>query len=193
MMLFFMAIALAVCGLLSLRTAWRLRAQSNGWRILLGWLALLGALVLGYVSTGTDKGVALALIGIMMVALFFMTRSYLTSEGRRSKAVNPRNGRPKTGSSSHWISGLWTAVVIGPLCGLASLALNTALYDLFARGGMDPTLNLTIVAFAFPLGWAGLAFLTAYQSRLWRRTLPVLIAGGLPLLYILSVSLGGPT
>ena len=192
-MLLLVSVGLAVCGLLCLRTAWRLRAQANGWRISLGWLALLGALCLGYASSGTDKGVALALIAIMLIALLVLGRSYLSSEIRRSKPANRIARHPQTERSSHWLSGLWTGMVMGPLSGLASLAINTALYDILAKAGADPTLNLTLVAFAFPLVWAGLAILSGYQVRLWRRTLPVLLSGGIPLLYILSVTLGGTT
>lgn len=186
-MFLLLSVALAVCGFLCLQTAWRLRSQANGWRISLGWLALTGALCLGFASSGTDKGVALSLIAIMLIALIWLGRSYLSSDIRRSKPKNRIMRHRTTASSSNWASRFWVGVLMGPLSGLASLAFNTALYDIFAKADVDPTLNLTVVAFAFPLVWAGLAVVCGYQARFWRRSLPVLLSGGLPLIYILSV------
>ena len=72
-MILLLSIAAAVCGILCLRTAWRLRSQSNGWRISLGWFALTGALCLGFASSGTDKGVALSLVAIMLIVGYAYT------------------------------------------------------------------------------------------------------------------------
>ncbi len=75
-------------------------------------------------------------------------------------------------------------LLLGPLAGLAALALSTAGFVALQRSGAEHTANLITAMFALPLLWAAIAVIAGAQSRLWRKSVIVIGAGLAPAAYL---------
>lgn len=187
-LIWILAFAFAATGLACLYVAWCKKGQASPRQVIIGWTALMAALIAGGWSSRTDKGVALALVLIMLIVLGGLLTSFLTAEKPPLRASKDRDVSHKGLSVRNVFARIWSGVLIGPVAGIVSLLINTALYDAFAAAQMDPTLNLTLVGFGFPILWAAFAVYAGYESRGLRRHFGIFIAALLPASYIAVLS-----
>lgn len=182
-----MALAGAACGIYLLQAAWRSRS-GNAVRLPVGWGALLVATVAWGLTSSVEKGVALGLIAAILMVMSVLAFSLFQSEKRSRAEPTGRIQDAEPVSAFGYIRRVWTGLLIGPVSGLAALSLCTAAFVVLKGLGMEHTLNLTFVSFAFPISWGALAVLSGYEKRLSRKTLSVLAAGLLPLGYLSIVA-----
>lgn len=179
------AIIGAVCGIWLLRAAWRLK-KLNGPRLLSGWALIFASFVVWAQTTGTDKGTALGIVCITLVALAFLGSTALRASVREERQ---RQERIAPSVTLGWLAiahRVFAGLLIGPLSGLSALALSAAAFVVFHDIGWEHTANLITAMFAFPLIWAGLAVVSGVDSFLWRKSLVVLGLGLAPLAYLMA-------
>lgn len=182
-----LALILAACGIYLLQAAWRLR-PSHPLRVWSGWGLVLASITMWGMTSGADKGVALGIIAIVLLVLAELGRKALSSERREAKQGRERVAETKKITGLTLLRRVWVGLLIGPISGLAALAISTGLFALFKDLGLDHSINLTTVSFAFPLLWAGLSVFAGFERRILRKSLGVIAPGVLPLAYLFSVA-----
>lgn len=160
--------ALCAAGLAALFAAWTRR--SGGALIIAGWALLAFALIPFGVAGGADRGVAQGLTLAMVVALAMVTWAGLRDPGRRrtARATNASERTPRV-SLDIALTGRRFLVFLlaGPAAAAAALLLSVALFGL--TDGFHPTNQLALTCLLFPIFWAALAVVGAYQAPLkWR-------------------------
>jgi hypothetical protein len=158
-------LALSGAGIFALYLAWQ--ARQRNWSLIgLGWALLLGSLLLWDRTSGVDKGPALGLISITMMAMIAIFVVAMRTPVKQRREARVRNGvadaqarvRPST-----WLNlaSILAIVILGLV---TSVATCTALFMGGRSLGMEHTANLSLTMFAFPLAWAGLATYIGYSS-----------------------------
>ncbi|MEM1390653.1 MAG: hypothetical protein AAGG45_06190 [Pseudomonadota bacterium] len=182
-----LALLIAACGIYLLQAVWRSKHSKPLW-LLSGWGLIIASTVMWAATSGADKGAALGIIAIIVLALAALLIQASKSERRVAK-IRPQRIVDK--EKTHWLKVLrriWVGFLIGPLAGLAALALCTAMFPLFRGFGMEHTINLTLVSFAFPFLWGGIAVFAGFETRLLRKSLGVIGLGILPLTYLITAA-----
>lgn len=163
-------LALSGTGIFALYLAWK--AKQRNWGLIgLGWALLLGSLLVWDGTSGVDKGPALGLISITMMALVAIAIVAMRTPVKQRREARVRHGAADVQTRVR--PSVWTnvasilAIVIFGL--LASLAACTALFMAGRTLGMEHTANLSLTMFAFPLAWAGLATHIGYSSSVRTR------------------------
>lgn len=193
------AIGLTVAGVLAVRQAWRRgRQQQPGRQLALrwvGWLLLLAALVPWALAGGHDRGVALAIIALMLaglaLALFEGWRAW-QAPPRRRREREPRNDLPRATSrgSALLLRRIWIFCLSGPLALAGALAIGLALWLSLARAGVSTANVLAVAMLSVPIAWAVFAMLATMEGGLGRRTLVVALPGLLAAGAILALAGG---
>lgn len=178
-----LACLMAVCGLWLLQAAWRLRT-ANGWRLAGGWSAITLSIVYWAATSHPDKGSALGLVVLMTSALAALSWRYLTADRKPARAAAERTAKPLPAGPLEILRRVAAGLLLGPLAGLAALALSTAGFVALQRSGAEHTANLITAMFALPLLWAAIAVIAGAQSRLWRKSVIVIGAGLAPAAYL---------
>lgn len=182
-----LALLAAACGIYLLQAAWRFRS-SHPLRIWGGWGLVFASITLWGTTSGADKGVALGLIAVVLLVLALLGREALSSERREAKQSRGRVAETEKITGLKLLRKVWVGFLIGPISGLAALAISTAMFAVFKDLGLDHSINLTIVSFAFTLLWSGLSVFAGFEPRLLRKSLGVIGLGVLPLAYLISVA-----
>ncbi|MGB2177777.1 MAG: hypothetical protein ACPH9E_07525 [Hyphomonas sp.] len=183
MLLRSVACVLAVCGIWLLQAAWR-RWAGNGRHLAFGWGALFLSIILWASTSHPDKGSALGIVAIMLAALGTLAWLYMQAERKPARDPAERQAKAERTGLPEILSRVAAGILIGPLAGLASLALATAGFAALQKAGLEHTANLVIAMFAFPLLWSALAVIAGAHSRLWRKSAIVIGAGLAPLAYL---------
>lgn len=166
------AIIGATCGIWLLQKAWH--SKQRNWRLVTaGWLLNFLSLVVWSHTTSIEKGIAQGIISLIVIALIFLSISASRSEPRsvRANRASDKKGNPTKDKPKDTAKKAATALLIGPISGLASLAFSTATFALLKAIGLEHSNNLTITYLLFPLLWALLAVTIGFQQNFWRRTL----------------------
>lgn len=163
-------LALSGAGIFALYLAWQ-RKQRNWGLIGLGWALLLGSLLLWDRTSGVDKGPALGLISITMMAMLAVFGAAMRTPVKQRREARVRNvaadvqARVRHSAAAN-IASILAIVIVGLV---ASVAACTALFMGSRSLGMEHTANLSMTMFAFPLAWAGLATYIGYSSNVRSR------------------------
>lgn len=179
-----LALFTAVCGLWVLQTAWRAGTQ-NGIRLGIGWALLLVSTLVWTLTTSIEKGIALGTTAIVVMVLLFLLYRRHAEPPRGNRVGAARHAKPEAQCIATIAGRTLSAVLLGPVAGLAALSLSTAGFVLGNTLGAEHTGNLVVAMFAFPLFWAALAALVAMDSKLWRRAAWIGSTGLAPLTLIM--------
>jgi len=182
------ALVSAVCGMGVLQAAWRIK-NANGPRLVGGWSLILGSIIAWGITSSADKGAALGIVAVILVALMFLLSNALRSQVRPERETS--NERKSAAQPIGWpivLRRVWAGLLIGPIAGLAALSISTALFVGLEALAVEHTLNMTVVSFGFPLVWAGLAVFAGYETHMLRKTVGVLGGGLLPFAFLLTAN-----
>ncbi|MEO0919459.1 MAG: hypothetical protein AAFX98_02035 [Pseudomonadota bacterium] len=161
-----LGLGLATGGVGALYLAWRRKVRS--WPlVVIGWVLVLGSIVSWSQTSGVDKGPALGIVAVVLIAMIAVIGSAMNAPVKKRRTVAPRRPSPG-GQASVWHEGLSLtgsvlAIVFVGL--IAAIASCTALFMVGRTAGMEHTANLTLTMFAFPMVWAGLATFIGYSSN----------------------------
>ena len=178
-----LACLLAVCGLWLLQAAWRLRT-ANGWRLAGGWSAITLSVICWAVTSHPDKGSALGLVFLMIAALAALSWMYLKADRKPAREPAERVTDPVATNLLEILRRIAAGLLLGPLAGLAALALSTAGFAILQKSGTEHTANLVTAMFAFPLLWSVIAVIAGANSKLWRKSAIVIGAALAPIAYL---------
>lgn len=166
-----------------LRHAWR-KPERHWPMILSGWGLLLVSMIIWSYITGADKGVALAFVTWVIVALLFLLNAASHSERRPARMLKKQQQALTKPGLVLVAKRVFVALLMGPGLGLIAMAICTAAFTALASLGTEHTANLTIVSFSFPLVWAALAVMLGYQRELWLKTCSAVGLAGLAFGYL---------
>lgn len=155
-------------------------------RLVGGWGLLCVSTVLWAMTSGADKGTALGITVVIVAVLMVLVRQAFSAGERELRPLNARTAEPETLTSLKMVRRIWVGLLIGPIGGLAALAVCVAGFAIFKHLEVEHTINLTVVSLAFPFVWAGLAVFSGFERRLLRKSVAVIGAGLLPFTYLLS-------
>lgn len=181
-----LATLLTLAGVLALRLArhWGRRQRPQRQLVLrwTGWLLLVVSLLPWTVAGGSDRGVALAILVLMLaglsLALFEGWRAW-RAPARKKRERTPRNDlpRPETRGKTLLLRRIWIFVLAGPLALAGALAIGMALWLGLAQAGVSEANVLAVAMISVPIIWAVFSGLATMEGRLAPRTLLVALPG----------------
>lgn len=181
-------VLLGLAGIAALHLAWQ-RKEKIAALPVVGWTLVAASILAWSRTSGIDKGPALGILAIVLIALAVLAMSAWRTPPRARRAQRERvahNGE-RGGSLTAHAAGtraLMLAVIV--LLGFAAaLAACSALFLAGHSVGFEHTGNLAVAMFAFPMVWAGLATWLGYHAN------PVRGAAILAALLAAAVVLGG--
>lgn len=180
-------LALSGAGIFVLYLAWQ--GKQRNWGLTgLGWALLLGSIVSWDQTSGVDKGPALGLISITMMAMLAVFVVAMRTPVKQRREARVRNAIADVQTRvrhSPWanLASILAIVILGLV---ASVAACTALFMGSRSLGIEHTANLSLTMFAFPLAWAGLATFIGYSSNV--RTRAGVVFGALALSIVIIFS-----
>lgn len=177
-----LSLGAGLLGALVLRQAWKRRREPHRLLVVLGWIALLAA-VLAWLPIGLPVyGIVLGMLVIQCLPLTVVFwRSDWTgpapSEPRRPAAPQPARA---------WRTGLRGSAVTllaGPVALLGAVSLSLIFFALAGQAGWSEANRLALFLFAVPILWSALATLAVLDLKLRLRALglvlPLVLGGGL--------------
>ncbi|MBO6526940.1 hypothetical protein [Erythrobacter sp.] len=182
---------LAIAGVVALYLSWRSRRRS--WPLVLsGWTLLLGAVVAWGNTSGVDKGPALGIVVVVMVASVGVLLVALRRPVKRRRRIEQRIVAQlveRPGSKNLAITANAVAIVL--LGFLTSITVATAIFMAGRSAGTEHTANLTVTMFAFPVLWAALTTFIGYSRSMVARAVVAFGAMALSAAIIAVTSTGG--
>ncbi len=180
------ALIVAIGGTHVLLIAWRAKERSKP-LLLVAWGLVFGSFYLWTLTTASDKGVALGITAWVAIVLIYLLRQAFASPFRvkpiRSKSVTQSKTSTSSEINQRQIIGvIGMVMLLGPLAGLSAMVLATMLFVVASELGAEYTANLAVASILFPILWAGLAVLLAYQRRSLVRFMTVFGVGATSLL-----------
>lgn len=182
-----LAALLVLAGVAALRLAWRAGRRGRTRRRLVlrwgGWLLLAGSLVPSMAASGADRGVALAIVVLMLAGLVLVLREgrreWLTPRRRRREREGRDEPLPAAGGGRGRLLArrIWIFCLGGPLAAAATLAIGLAMWLGLERAGVQDANILASALLAIPVIWALLAIVASIDLRLWLRTVAVTLPG----------------
>ncbi len=191
-LLYLLAVVTAVCGTLLLHTAWRFK-QRNWFVVLAAWGLICASFYVWGLTTSSDKGVALGVTAWLLITLFLLLYRAMSSPKRKSKKTSATPKKRKDLSAkkvtlSTFARNTLTALLIGPLAGVAAMILSTLLLLVMQSLNVEYTANLAIASILFPVLWASLAVSLGYQQRLRSRLFTVAGVGLGSLAFLVAIT-----
>ncbi|KWV95766.1 hypothetical protein [Erythrobacter sp. AP23] len=185
---------LAIAGVVALYLSWRSRRRS--WPLVLsGWTLLLGAVVAWGNTSGVDKGPALGIVVVVMVASAGVLLVAVRAPVKPRRRIEPREPRivaqlvERPGRKNLAITANAVAIVL--LGFLTSITVATAIFMAGRSAGTEHTANLTVTMFAFPVLWAALTTFIGYSRSMVARAVVVFGAMAISAAIIGVTSTGG--
>lgn len=179
---------MAFGGLLGLYLAWQTRAAPR-WHILGAWGLLLASLVCWMSAGGMDRGIALGVIVICLLALSIIAITALRSE-RGGRQNTERRRVAQSRKVTVWgrlPQKLGFFLLAGPISGAASYIVAMGLHQALSMLGWHPANSLVMALFIFPILWGAVATLTLLSKRVSTH-LSCLV--GAPLVSAVFITLG---
>ena len=176
---------IAACGVYLLWAATR-KQSGTVFRLVAGWLLLIGSLFVWAPTSGADKGVALGIIVIVLVALAVLVGIALQAPQRESRIAPQRTPAAQTLTWLSYSRRFWVGFLIGPVACASAIAICTAVFLGLQEIGFEHTLNLTLVSFALPVVWGLLSIWGGADPKFWRKNLIILGCGFIPLISIIA-------
>ncbi len=165
-----LGLGLAAMGVYSLYFAWQRKARS--WPLVVaGWVLVLGSITSWSQTSGVDKGPALGVVAVILVALITIIAAAIKAPVKTRRTITPRQPQ-QSWQASVWHEGLSitaSILAIAILALIAALASCTAMFMAGRAVGLEHTANLTLSMFAFPMAWAGLATFIGYSTSTFLR------------------------
>lgn len=177
-------LALGLLGLALVRQSSLKRQSAHTGLMMAGWTLMGVATGPFVIALGPDLGVTAAFIAPMLGAITLLTPGMAQPVGAPANAVSPANQ-----ARAKWVAILRTIAVsglAGPVALAVTLIASIALLRLTQLIGWSMPDSLLVVFLFAPLGWAGLAVITALEAPLrWRTTALAGLAAAFTLLALL--------
>ncbi len=186
LILYTLAILALIAGIATLILAWQKRGQL-GPLVLPAWSLVGISLFLWSRTTGAEKGVALGLVALMLMAGVVLGRQALIANPKTTPKEPVRRVSVPI-PHTPFLRSIAAALLIGPIAGLGALSLSVAIFSAIEASAGEPTANLVLCYFLFPLGWAAFALYAALDGKLWRRASVLAASCMLPLSLTLAIS-----
>lgn len=188
-----LALIAAICGTHLLLIAWRAKERSKALLLVAWGLIFLSFYLWALLSTAADKGVALGVTAWLVIALIYLVRQAFASPFRvktaRSKSSPQSKKNQSSGVQRHQILGVVSMLLfLGPMAGLSAMILATLLFIAGLEFGAEYTAILAMATILYPILWAGLSVLLAYQRRALVRFFTVTGIGTVSLLCLYGIS-----
>lgn len=161
-------VLLGAAGIAALYLAWQRKEKSAALPVV-GWTLVAASILAWSRTSGIDKGPALGIVAIVLIALAVLGISALMTPPRsrraqRTRAVRDGEGGGSMTARAAGTKALMLAVIV--LLGFAAaLATCSALFLAGHRAGLEHTGNLAAAMFAFPMVWAGVATWLGYHAN----------------------------
>lgn len=193
-----LAVLLMIAAVAALRLAWHWgRNGRPRHRLALrwaGWTLLAISLWPWAAAGGSDRGVALALLVLMLAGLVLVLREGRKEWTRPRRARRERqareNGAAPASGPMLLMRRVWIFFLAGPLALASSLALGLVLWLALERWGVASANVLAVGMLAVPLCWAALMIAASMDSHLGRRSLAVTVPGVVATLGCLTLAGG---
>jgi len=187
-----LALIVAICGTHVLLIAWRAKERNKA-LLLAAWGLIFGSFYLWTLTTADDKGVALGVTAWLVIVLLYLLRQAFASPFRvrpvKSKTSSRSNKTQSNEADWRRVLGVIAMVMcLGPMAGLSAMVLATLLFVVALALGVEYTANLAVASILYPILWAGLAVLLAYQRCAFVRFFTVSGVGLASLLCLYGIS-----
>lgn len=153
------AIAGTIAGIIGvglLRFSWLNKKKSLP-KVVAGWLAILLSSVLWGYAGGPDRGTAMGIMTIGVVALGFCFIPSLRQEKASKAKINRTQRNVEDGSSPTIFKNIGLFILLFLGCGIASFVAALGSYELMLLSGISLANGLVWALFLFPCIWAGTA------------------------------------
>ena len=145
--------------------------------IILGWSIILLSLVLWAYAGGADRGTAMGLMALGVLALgFVFVPAFKKGEVRRKKISRPvkvdLNEQASKSSKILKNTGLFFLLFL--ICGITSLISALGIYEILLFSSVELSTGLVWALFLFPCLWTALA-IHMLMSKKWKNKIMVLL------------------
>lgn len=188
----------ALLGLMVLFKAWKAKQTQIHLRVV-GWLFLIISLMLWAVSSGKDRGVAIGLIVISVLALIIIAVQAYRDKPIENTVKNqkPQKNKPQKNKPTPRINRstllkrvliiLW--VLLG--CAVVAFAIALGVHELLWQSKMHASNSLVIMLFLFPILWAAFSTFSLTSTNVRLKVSVFLTPTLLSLLVLWHFNLGG--
>lgn len=174
-------LVLTLSGVLLLQQSWHERRAGQYARrrvlVVLAWSLLCIALLPWAVAIGTDKGIAYALLALMLAgAATVLHAGFVHAPRQRNREREPRS----TGSAvaaQDWrllLRRSWVFLLAGPICGTAAVFVTAVMFATWNVETGSAANRLAATILLVPVAWALLATWSTYDISLKLRSVSVL-------------------
>lgn len=141
---------------------------------LLGWSGLFVSILLYRIAGGPDRGVAIGLIVISLLALGIVFIPALMTPGERTRPSAARTPKQSPVITSSLGTSIATFLLVSVAAAMSALTTAICLYQFTLSWGLNPANALVIELFLFPCAWAVLSAAVLMQRR-WRGRLSMVL------------------
>jgi hypothetical protein len=171
------AAAMVWVGLALLYAGWSRRIAVA---TLAGWATMLSSIPLWIRLGGTDRGVAIGLL-VVMIGAFLLVGAFADRRARRAPRRSEAPDRVlRTAARPIFSHTLLFALCAGPLAGAAAVAVALATVRWFP---VAESSRLITVGLLTPVLWGTIALISLYSERPWRPAAALSAVGALGLLH----------
>lgn len=174
-------VVLTLSGVLLLQQSWRERRAGQHARrrvlVVLAWSVLGIALLPWAVAIGTDKGIAYALLALMLAGATLVLRAGFAHAPRQRKGERePRNngGAVEVQDWRLLLRRSWVFLLAGPICGIAAVFMTAVMFATWNVETGSAANRLAATILLVPIAWALLATWSTYDVSLKLRSFSVL-------------------
>lgn len=174
-------VVLTLGGVLLLQQSWRERRAGRHARrrvlVTLAWSALGIALLPWAVALGTDKGIACALLALMLTGAALVLRAGFTHAPRQRNGERESRKNGAAVVVQDWrllMRRSWVFLLAGPVCGIAAVFMTAVMFAGWNVDTGSAANRLAATLLLVPIAWALLATWSTYDISLKLRSFSVL-------------------